>query len=146
VSAFRQGSCRNRVARLRGDVRSHGEVGVLFVIWMPSRRHPRSAVIKQVCQNARITAGDFYYLGAARCPGYQRDVAAADAERSSDRGQRRLGRLGVHSLSADPHDQRTGMFATNRRARRARPDPDSDPHTPSVPPAADTRRAQRRSG
>jgi hypothetical protein len=89
-------------------------------------------VLEEVGQDARITVGDVYCLGAARCPGYECDVAAADAERGRDRGQRRLGGLAVHRPSADPDDQRTGVFAANRRARRARPDPDSDLHIPSV--------------
>ena len=88
--------------------------------------------MKQVCEDARIAVGDLYYPGAARCPGYQADVVPADAECSGDRSQCRLGGLAIHGPGTDPDDQRTGMFATDRRARRARPDPDSDPHVPSV--------------
>ena len=71
--------------------------------------------------------------------------AAADAECGGDRCQCRLGGLAIHGPGTDPDDQRTGMLATDRRARRARPDPDSDPHVPSVPHTEDTRRDQRQS-
>ena len=64
-----------------------------------------------------ITACHLDNLGAARCPGDQRDRAAADAECAGHRGQRGLGRLAVHGTRADLNDQGTRALAANGRMR-----------------------------
>ena len=101
--------------------------------------------MKQVCEDARIAPSATSTTLVRPDAGYRLNVVAADVECGGDRGQCTSVALAIHGPGTDPDDQRTGMLATDRRARRARPDPDSDPHVPSVPHTADTRRDQRQS-
>jgi hypothetical protein len=94
-------------------------------VWLSLRQQP--------VQNSRISTRHVDYLRPARLPRHQRDRLAANTERRSDRSQGCRRRLAIDGTCADPDDQRTVVLAAHARMAGSGPDPDGDPHDPSVP-------------
>jgi hypothetical protein len=84
-------------------------------------------------ESSAVTSGYLDDLDPAGRAVYQRDRLRADAERESHCRERSGGRLAVDSTGADPDYERAVVFAAHTRTGRTGPDPDAEPHRPSLP-------------